>query len=86
MAKKNEREAGNARSGLGPVPEDFVVIPGIREDTIDLFSRVPVHLLNAFIGELENHADRFSFEESEYEEEPLPGDLPGDLDPELYEG
>ncbi len=67
--------------------EDAVpVIVTLIEEEIQVFEGVPlvpVHRLNAFIGELDRCADGFSFAEFEEEEQSLPGDQPEDLPDDL---
>jgi len=68
--------------------EDAVpVVVTLVEEEIRIFDGVPlvpVHRLNAFIGELDSLADGYSF--AGYDEEELPGDLPEDRDPSLPGG
>jgi len=69
--------------------EDAVpVLVTLIEEEIRVFDGVPlvpVHRLNAFIGELDNLADGFS--SAGYEEEELPDDLPEELwEPGAEEG
>jgi Restriction endonuclease len=60
--------------------EDAVpVIVTLIEEEIRVYEGVPlvpVHRLNAFIGELDRYADDFSFAEYEVEDLPFPEDLP----------